>query len=209
MVKRLRTGDWLARARRGLRAFLAERRGAAALEFAFVAPVLLSLYFVTMEVGQGIETNKKVSRIGSMVADLVTQQQGDVSAEDLESIMQIGAAILYPYNRTRPKIVITAIKISDEEVPEVRVAWSRKMVEGSFSQDLPPERIITDIPDKLNIRNTFLIRVSSELEYRPVITWSAEKKAAMGLAAAFDRIDMKETYYLRPRMSNEIDCRDC
>lgn len=208
MVKTLTSRHWLARAQRGLRTFLAEKRGAAALEFAFVAPVLLSLYFVTMEVGQGIEINKKVGRIGSMVADLVTQQQGDISAADLDAIMQIGAAILYPYNRTRPKIVITAIEISDEEKPKARVAWSRKMVEGSFSRDLPARQLVT-VPEELNIRDTFVIRVSSELDYRPVITWAAENKASMGLAAAFDRIGMKETYYLRPRMTTEIECGDC
>ncbi|MGD9812637.1 MAG: TadE/TadG family type IV pilus assembly protein, partial [Sphingobium sp.] len=31
---------------------LSDRRAAAAVEFAFIAPVLLSLYFVTMEVSQ-------------------------------------------------------------------------------------------------------------------------------------------------------------
>ena len=59
---------WIARA-------AADRRGVAAIEFALVVPLLLCMYFVTMEVSQAIETNKKVSRVGSMVADLVTQQQ--------------------------------------------------------------------------------------------------------------------------------------
>lgn len=198
----------LARIGRSLRGFLAERRGAAALEFAFVAPVMLSLYFVTMEVAQGIEGNKKVGRVSSMVADLVTQQQGDITRDDLDAIMKIGGAILYPYNRSQPKIVITAIKISDEDRPKARVVWSRKMVDGSFSRDQSANQLVT-VPEKLNIRNTFLIRVASELEYRPVITWSAENKVPMGLTAAFDRIDMKETYYLSPRMSNEIECDDC
>ena len=52
-----------------------DRRGVAAVEFALIAPLLLSMYFVTMEVSQGIEANKKVGRVGSIVADLVTQQQ--------------------------------------------------------------------------------------------------------------------------------------
>ena len=53
---------------------LGDRRGAAAIEFAFIAPLLLSMYLVTMEVSQAIEVNKKIARVGSMVADLVTQQ---------------------------------------------------------------------------------------------------------------------------------------
>ena len=200
-------GYWLARAGRRVRALLADRRGVAAIEFAFIAPVLLALYFVTMEVAQGIEANKKVGRIGSMVADLVTQQQ-TISKSELEAIMQIGGAILQPYNRTKPNIEVTAIRISDESTPKVLVEWSRKMVNGAFSQG-ESKGSQTTVPEKLKIRNTFLIRVTGQLDYRPVITWTAQQKAALGLAAAFDNINMKETYYLRPRMSQDIPCTGC
>lgn len=198
---------WLGRAARRAAALVRDRRGVAAIEFAFIAPVLLSLYFVTMEVAQGIEANKKVGRIGSMVADLVTQQLS-VDTDALDAIMKIGGAILQPYNRTKPTIVITAIKISDDSAPKATIEWSRKMVDGKFSAG-PAAKEEVKVPPKLLIRNTFLIRVSSELDYRPVITWTAQQKAALGLAAAFDNIEMQETYYLRPRMSAEIGCDDC
>ncbi len=189
------------------RRWLGDRRGAAAIEFAFIAPILLMLYFVTMEVAQGIETNKKVGRIGSMVADLVTQQQ-TMSPTELRAIMQIGEAILQPYNRSRPTITVTAIKMTDESSPEAEVVWSRRLSDGNFTEPYA-EGSETTIPEKLLIRDTFLVRVSGALDYRPLITWTAEQKAALGLAAAFDRIEMNETYYLRPRMSPEIRCDDC
>ena len=117
----------------GFRAWIAriaaDRRGVAAIEFAFVAPLLLSMYFVTMEVSQGIETDKKVGRIASMVADLVTQQQITTKAE-VDAIMTIGQSLLQPYNRSTPKIVVTAIEITDETTPKVKVFWSRKLVNG-------------------------------------------------------------------------------
>lgn len=199
--------SWLARFRSGLRRLVGDERGVAAIEFAFVAPVLLVLYFVTMEVGQAIETNKKVGRIGSMVADLVTQQQ-TMPRSELEAIMQIGGAIIQPYNRTLPRIVVTAIEITDEPTPKVKVVWSRKMVNGAFSVDAAPGTQTT-VPERLKIAGTFLIRVQGGLDYRPVITWAADGKAAMGLTSAFDNIQMAETYYLRPRMSPTIDCTGC
>ena len=61
----------------------------------------------------------------------------------------------------------------------------------------------------MNTRGSFLVRVESYLDYKPVITWAAEAKPALGLTAAFDNISMKETYYLRPRMSSQIECPDC
>ena len=184
-----------------------DRRGVAAVEFAFVMPLLLSMYFVTMEVSQGIETNKKVSRIASMVADLVTQQQA-TSKSELDAIMAIGESLLQPYNRSRAKIVITAIEITDEDVPKVKVFWSRKLVDGSTGVDAL-KGAATTVPSTLVTRGSFLVRVEASLDYKPVITWAAADKPALGLTAAFDGISMKETYYLRPRMSAQVTCSDC
>lgn len=186
---------------------VADRRGMAALEFALIAPLLLSMYFVTMEVAQGIEANKKVSRVGSMVADLVTQQQS-ISRSELEAIMQIGSAILLPYNRSMPDITVTAIKLTDETNAKAIVQWSRRLRDGAFMQG-PVKGTETQVPVTLKIRDTFLIQVSAGLDYRPVLTWTAENKASLGLSAAFDRIDMQESFFLRPRMTAEIDCSDC
>jgi Flp pilus assembly protein TadG len=195
----------------GFRAWIAriaaDRRGVAAVEFAFVAPLLLSMYFVTMEVSQGIETDKKVGRIASMVADLVTQQQITTKAE-VDAIMTIGQSLLQPYNRSAPKIVVTAIEITDETVPKVKVFWSRKLVNGAASVDAA-KGTITTVPAALNTRGSFLVRVESFLDYKPVITWAAADKKPLGLTAAFDGISMKQTYYLRPRMSSQVACSDC
>lgn len=191
-----------------LKALVGDRRGVAAVEFAFIAPVLLSLYFVTMEVAQGIETNKKVGRVASMVADLVTQQSQEIKKSELEAIMKIGGSILQPYNRSVPRIVVTGIEISDDDAPAVTVAWSRQMQDGVFSRPFA-EDSVTTVPEKLRMRGTFLVRVQTFLDYRPVIAWSADGKEALGLAGAFDNIDMGEVYYLRPRMSTAIGCTDC
>jgi Flp pilus assembly protein TadG len=189
------------------RGLASDRRGVAAIEFAFIAPVLLSLYFVTMEVSQGIEVNKKVGRVGSMVADLVTQQQ-TISVSELNAILAIGESILQPYNRSKPTITITAIQITDENTPKVVVAWSRKLTNGATSAGAAKDSLTT-VPNTLKIRNTFLIRVESDLAYKPVITWTADQKQVLGLAAAFDGINMSEDYYLRPRISTTISCSDC
>jgi Flp pilus assembly protein TadG len=187
--------------------FLANRKGVAAIEFAFIAPILLALYFVTMEVAQAIETNKKVGRIASMVADLITQQQ-NVTKSDIDAIMQIGASIIQPYARTTPAIYVTAIQVSDEDDPKPTVLWSRKFVNGSASLYKSTGTPVT-LPEKLNIKGTFLVRVETQLDYRPVITYTANEKAALGLSAAFDNINMSETYHMRPRMTASIGCSDC
>jgi Flp pilus assembly protein TadG len=180
-----------------------DRRGVAAVEFALIAPLLLSMYFVTVEVALGIEANRKVGRVGSMVADLITQNS-EITPSQLEAIMKIGESIMQPYNRSAPKIVVTAIEIKTDS--EVTVAWSGKLENGVYSAVTGS---MATVPPALNQPGTFLVRVESELIYKPLITWSKEAKPTLGLMAAFDNIDMKETYYLRPRMSPTVKCETC
>jgi Flp pilus assembly protein TadG len=187
---------------------LRDRTGVAALEFALIVPLLLALYLVTMEVAQAIEANKKVARVGAMVADLVTQMP-EITRSELEGVMRIGEATLQPYNRSSPSITITAFEVTDETTPKVKVVWSRKLVNGAFSTGLAKDVIVTDLPPALKIKGTFLVRVESSLAYRPVITWAASSKTTLGLTAAFDVISMKEIYYLRPRRSTSIPCGNC
>ena len=193
------TGIW----RKAIR-FWSDRRGIAAVEFALIMPLLLIMYFVTMEASQAIETSKKVSRIGSMVADLITQQPTIVKA-DIDAIMQIGIVTLQPYNRSTPSITVTAIQVTTDATPLVQVVWSRKLVNGVASAG----PTTTTVPATLRVGGTFLIRVDSNLGYTPVITWSAGSQQKLGLTSAFNNISMGETYYLRPRRSVTIPCSDC
>jgi Flp pilus assembly protein TadG len=196
----------------GLRSLFArlgrDRKGVAAIEFAFIAPVPLVTYFMTMEVSQGLEVSKKTGRIAIIVGDLVTQQQS-LNKADLDSIMRIGEAVIQPYSRSTPSVYVTAIEITDENTPKARVAWSRKLVGGAASSYLPVDSIVTNVPAKLMIRNTFLIRAESKLEYTPVVVWSAGDSASFGMNSAFDKLDMSDRYFLRPRMSQKVTCNDC
>ncbi|MDN5928631.1 MAG: pilus assembly protein [Hyphomicrobiales bacterium] len=186
------------------------RQGVAAVEFALIAPILLTLYFVTLEVSHAIETNKKVGRAASMIADLITQQP-KMTTGIMDPIMQIGEATLQPYNRSRLAVHVTGIQISNDETPTVTVAWSRRMTDTGSTGSDPAEKAgdPTTVPDELKIPGTFLVRVQTTLDYRPIIAWSADAKQTLGLMGAFDNINMSEQYYLRPRMSNAISCDDC
>jgi Flp pilus assembly protein TadG len=187
--------------------FRSDRRGAAAVEFALIMPILLIMYFLTMEASQALETSKKVSRIGSMVADLVTQQPTIVKA-DLDAIMKIGTSTLMPYSRSTPDITVTAIQITTDATPKVLVVWSRKLVSGAYSAGAAAGTTTT-VPTTLKVAGSFLVRVDSNLGYLPIITWSTGTQSTLGFTSGFNSIAMGETYYLRPRRSQTIPCGDC
>ncbi|MGB3502072.1 MAG: TadE/TadG family type IV pilus assembly protein [Mesorhizobium sp.] len=182
------------------------RRGVAAIEFALIAPLLLCMYFVTMEVAPAIDTSKKVGRSASMVADLITQQR-EIKKADLDAIMQIGNATLIPYSRSKLKVTVTAIRISAAPATAT-VAWSRRMDDGVFSRPFNVGASVT-VPTALLLPDTFLIRVTSELGYTPMIAWSEDSKRPLGLVASFSKLNMSKTNHLRPRLGTTITCTDC
>ena len=193
-----------------IRRFHRDHRGIAAVEFAMIAPILIAMYFMTLELGLGIEASKKVGRTASIVADLVTQNQ-TITKADLDAIMRLGEGTMQPYNRSSTQIYITAVQISSDKTnPRAKVVWSRKAIGTTTSAHTAPDTdITTSIPTKLLIADTFLIRVETKLDYKPVLTWNSSQKANLGLTSAFDNIAMDETYHLRPRMSVTIPCGDC
>jgi Flp pilus assembly protein TadG len=194
------TSNWLRR-------FNSDERGAAAIEFAFIAPLLITLYLGTMEISRGLQLNKKVGRSASSSADLIAQiDDGALDKATIEDILKIGKATLQPYNLAKPTIIATGVTIS--AAGAATVAWSRQMADTTASKPYVAGTAVAGIPAKLLIPNTFLIKVQTKLEYRSVTSWflTKNKSDANGAYAA---IDMSEVYYLRPRTADKLNCNDC
>lgn len=196
LIKKLEQGGVMQAINRWRR----DKRGIAAVEFAFVVPVLLVSYLGAIEIGQAIEVNKKVGRSASMIADLLTQES-DVDVSQIRAIMDIGTLILEPYTRFDLAIEVTAIEVTDEDTPKIKVVWSQKLDDGNYSVPYAKGSLVTTLPANLQTRGSFIIRVTSALQYQPIVTWV--------LADRGGKIDMDETYFLRPRVTARIECTNC
>ena len=149
------------------------------------------MYFVTMEVSQAIETNKKVGRIASMVADLVTQQQTTTKAE-VDAIMDdrpVAAAALQPLDSRRSSSPRS--RSPTRRRRRSRCSGRASSVNGTTSAGAA-KGTITTVPAALNTPRVVPRSRREHLDYKPVITWAAADKQPLGLAAAFDDISMNE-----------------
>jgi Flp pilus assembly protein TadG len=186
--------------------FLRDKRGIAAIEFALVVPLMLAMYLGTIEISSAVSINRKVSRVASTVADLVTQQD-IVDKTMLNNIMEIGEAVLFPYETRKPDIVITAINV-DSSFPEGgKVAWSRRYDKGTYKAG---ETVNDDtwVPTDLRIDGTFLVRVDTGLDYVPVVGWVIGDSIGT-IKDGIGVLEMRERYFLRPRLGAAIPCTDC
>ena len=55
------------------RRFIAAQRGVAAIEFAMIVPIMLVLFFGTVEFSSGVAVDRKVTLVARTLADLASQ----------------------------------------------------------------------------------------------------------------------------------------
>jgi Flp pilus assembly protein TadG len=101
--------------------FLKAKDGLAAIEFAFIAPVLVTFLLGSVEITNALECRQKVTMLASSAADLVAQT-ASVSASDMTNIFNAVTAIMYPFTGTT-SIVISSV-MSDGNGGGT-VAWSK------------------------------------------------------------------------------------
>lgn len=181
-----------------------EKSGVAAIEFCFIAPLLITIWLGTMEISQGVEVNKKVGRSASVIGDLIAQKDNYTVAV-IDDILKIGASVLLPYKRDAPIITITEISIDAGLVATVN--WSRRGEENSFTRPFSPGSAVA-VPLNLRIANTHLIKVETSLEYLPITSWTIRQNKTGG-SGSYASVDMAEIYYLRPRNGPQVDCTGC
>jgi Flp pilus assembly protein TadG len=106
----------------GSKKFWKDKKGLAAVEFAFVAPVMLSMFFGLVELCQALSCRADVTNMASTGSDLIAQEKA-VTDADLSNVGNALSAMLYPFDPS--KAVITIYSITDNSTVAGKVAWSR------------------------------------------------------------------------------------
>ncbi|MDO8296440.1 MAG: pilus assembly protein [Caulobacter sp.] len=92
-----------------LKNLIGDRRGAAAVEFAFVAPVMILIYYGMAELTQAMMADRRASHVASAIGDLVAQDT-DISATEMTDIFNVGKAIVAPFPSSALSMRVTSIR---------------------------------------------------------------------------------------------------
>lgn len=189
-------------------AFLGDQRGVAAMEFALIAPVMILLLLGSVEVTNGIDVNRKLARSGSMVADLVTQQQS-VTKDQINNIMEIAGLTLLPYQRDLPQITVTSINVPGDG-SKATVAWSQRRVNQSVTTPYAKGSTIAIDPN-LRVAGTDItfVRVETNIAYLPLIAWTMQNPVDTSGGIKGKGIPMAKTIYGRVRQGKAVACSNC
>jgi Flp pilus assembly protein TadG len=108
---------------------LHEVSGTAAIEFAYIAPLLMLMTFGTFEMTRALVAHKRFQRAAAMVGDLVAREEqlGATPSEAvsaLDGVMRSAQSIMTPYSMTPLRVAITQLRASSSDATVTKVEWA-------------------------------------------------------------------------------------
>ena len=107
-----------------LAAFAADRRGVSAIEFAFIAPILIVFYFGMAETCQLLIAKRRVNHAAAAVADLVSQTRGAATTADLDDKLLAAKTILAPFPSSAMTLRLISVTKEAGSTGQTKVDWS-------------------------------------------------------------------------------------
>jgi Flp pilus assembly protein TadG len=191
IMKTLTLSAFLLRARRSAMSLPRDERGNAAVEFAVIVPVMLVMFFGTVEFSSAVAVNRKISMVTQQLADLASRYT-TVNDTDMTNFGIIGDAMLTPYSSTPLQATITEIYI-DPSTGIARAQWSKGDAPRGTGSTVPvPANLIArDAANKI-IANQYLIFSEASYLYKPAVGY------VMGVAG----VTLSDKTYMRPRLAS-------
>jgi Flp pilus assembly protein TadG len=191
---------WL-RARRCAVNMLSDSSGIAATEFAVIVPLMLAMFFGTVEFSSGVAVNRKVTMVARTLSDLTSQSLNTTSDTELQNIFAASSAILSPYSVTPVQPTISEIYIDASKVAKIQ--WSKSatlsLVAGAPTAVLKNSSHnkgdVVTIPLGLQVADTYLIWSEIDYKYVPTVGYMMNKLG----------VNLHDATYTRPRQSICVD----
>jgi len=173
--------------------FFGDARGIAAVEFALLAPILISAFVGTFEISEAIIVNRKISSTASVLADLVSQEV-DMSASRIADIFDATETVMSPYSADGLKIIVAAVGL-DPDDGKKKVMWSRANTGGGWTEGSAPP---VTIPADIDLTNQWIIVAQADFTYQAVFPVLAKE---MFGSPSFE---MESLVFLHPRNSATV-----
>ena len=170
-----------------------DERGLAATEFAIIVPLMLTMFFGTVETSSGVAVDRKVTLIARTLSDL-TSQSIAVTTDDLSNFFTASNLIMWPYSPTPINASITELYINPTTGKAV-VQWSRKndgttpRAAGSFATI--PSGLIAKDSSGVIAPDQYLIMSEVSYLYVPAVGYIMNKLG----------VTLSESNYTRPRQT--------
>jgi Flp pilus assembly protein TadG len=186
---------WL-RARRSVADLIENCRGNSATEFAMIVPLMLVMFFGTIEFSSGIAVDRKMSLVARTLSDLTSQSKDQALTDQyIQNVFTASISMVYPYAPVPTQAMISQIYV--DSAGNATIQWSRAAIIASSTatqatlttSSRSPGNVVTSIvPPQLLVKKTYLILGEASYLYTPAVGYVMKTG-----------ITLKDNAYTRPR----------
>jgi Flp pilus assembly protein TadG len=166
-------------------AFAVDKQGIAAVEFAMLLPLMLSLWLGAVELSQAIAADRKVTLTARTISDLVSQVTS-TSATDIANSLNASGAVMAPYSSSKLKVTVSSVTIDANS--KATIAWSCTKNGTARSKGSS-----VTLPAALLVPSTSLIWSEVQYAYTPTIGYIVT-----------GTLNLKDQIFMRPRLSDTV-----
>jgi Flp pilus assembly protein TadG len=171
--------------KRKLGGFAGDSHGLAAVEFALLVPLMLSLWLGAVEISQGVAADRKVTLTARTISDLVSQVSS-ISNADMTNSLNAASAVMAPFKVGNLKVTVSSVTIDANS--KATIAWSCTLNGTARSKGST-----VTLPAALAVASTSLIWSEVQYAYTPTIGYIVSGS-----------LTLKDQIYMRPRLSDSV-----
>ncbi len=170
----------------GLKSLLRNEDGVSAVEFAFIAPLMVLIFFGCIELSFLMRADRRVTATAASLGDL-TSRLASVTDADMHELYNAAAVMMQPYRASETRMRISSIV--DNGDGQKRIAWSdgHEMTARAVGS-------LVVVPDGIVPSPGSVILTEIEYDYDSGISLIIDTNITMG-----------DTFYLRPRRVSNIE----
>jgi Flp pilus assembly protein TadG len=169
----------------------ADTRGIVAVEFVLIVPLMLMIFFGTIQVSTAVAVDRKVSLTARTLSDLISQASS-ITDTDISNAFGTSIAILSPYANAPLKAKISQVYI-DPTTLVAKVKWSKASNDTAHTCN----EVVT-VPSALQVAGSYLIMSEVTYNYQPIVGYDIKLKF---VSATFP---LSDKMYTRPRQSVSV-----
>ncbi|MGY6627296.1 MAG: TadE/TadG family type IV pilus assembly protein [Oceanicaulis sp.] len=164
--------------------FARDRRGVSAVEFALIAPIMITMYLGVAQLSLALSADRKVSNAALVVADL-TAQRDAVNNAEIADYFAAGRAMMAPFNSANLALRVSSVRMHEDG--EIFLAWSQ-------ADGMAPAAAAPTLPAGLLVPGGSVIVVDAEMPFT----------TAFGDLFS-SPVTLRDSALLRPRRSGHVN----
>lgn len=183
-------------------------KGAAAIEFAFIAPIMFIALFGAWEYSRLFSSEQKVAKVTGGVADLVARQpaanpanpsDAQVTCADIAQLLQITDVLMWPFDPTSLSVSIFNVRTKSADQTDVEIKWKAHNGRGTFAAEATATKYVVDNKLLVNVLNDEVVVVITKYAHPFTITGLANTLVTSTQPAP-KTITLGDTTPMRPRV---------